>query len=74
MNLCGLYSILARLALLVKDRFWYQNIIQNVTFWDQFWLEKTSKAIPKMECGKEGAFGPPLGAPWGILGGPRVIR
>ena len=38
MNLCGLYGILARLALLEKDRFWDRNIIQKVSFWDQFWL------------------------------------
>ena len=74
MNLCGLYSVLARLALLVKDRFLDQNIYQKVSFWDQFWLKKVLKTTPKMECGKEGAFGPPLGALWGALGDPLWIR
>ena len=74
MNLYGLYSILARLALLLKARFLDQNIFQQVIFWDQFGPETASKTTPKMECGNEGAFGPPWGALWGALGDPLWIR
>ena len=67
MNPCGLYSIRTGFALFVRGRFLDQNIHQKVQIWDQFCLEKASKILPKMECGKEGAFGPPLGALWGDL-------
>ena len=35
MNLYGLYSILARLALSIKDWYLDQNTSQNTSFWNQ---------------------------------------
>ena len=43
MNLCGLYSILARLALFVKDRFLDQNISKKASLLEPEHLQKAQK-------------------------------